>query len=116
MTSERAPSCERGELPAVDLPHLSGFTDGDLELERELAELYLSTADVYLDQLAASLDDPEAWRKAAHALKGASANLGARIVAERALAAEQQGPAASRLDLLRSAVDEVRTFFERRSP
>lgn len=111
MTSERAPSFEGEQAPVVDLPHLRGFTDGDLELERELAELYLSTADVYLDQLAAAQGDHDAWRRAAHALKGASANLGARRVADHALEAELHGPAPDRLRRLRIAVDDVREHF-----
>ena len=115
MTSERAPSVDQGELPVVDLSHLGGFTDGDVELERELAELYLCTTGVYLEQLAGALGDPEAWRRTAHALKGASANLGAQRVALEALAAERHGPDGKRLDRLRSAVDEVRDFFDQRA-
>lgn len=110
---EDAPSPE----PVVDLDHLAGFTDGDQELESELAELYLSTAEVYLDKLAHALSSGDPWTETAHALKGASNNLGARRVAELARRAEHADPHAEDLEALREAVEEVRRFFaDRRQP
>lgn len=115
-----ATPAERDETPSpappVDLDHLTGFTDGDPALESELAELYLSTAEVYLDQLARALEAGEAWRETAHALKGASNNLGARRVAELARRAEHIEPHAEELEALRDAVEEVRRFFAARQP
>lgn len=102
--------------PPVDLDHLAGFTDGDPRLESELAELYLSTADVYLDKLAQALAAGGPWTETAHALKGASNNLGARRVAELARRAEHTEPHAEELQALRDAVQEVRRFFADRQP
>lgn len=111
MSENAAPRIDAGAVPVVDLDHLNGFTDGDLALERELAELYLSSAALYLERLRDSLDDPEAWRRTAHALKGASANLGARRVAERALEAEHGAPDPALAATLERLVGEVKVLF-----
>lgn len=100
--------------PVIDLAHLASFTDGDPALERELVDLYLSTAEGYLAELEGARE-AEVWRKAAHSLKGASANLGAMQVAALALAAEKSAPAAGLLADLHAAVADVRRFFEIRS-
>jgi CheY-like chemotaxis protein/HPt (histidine-containing phosphotransfer) domain-containing protein len=102
--------------PVVDLAHLFGFTDGDLQLEGELAELYLSSAGVYLARMEEALAAGRPWQGAAHALKGSSANLGARRVAALARDAEHAPPTATRLGALREAVEEVARFFARRRP
>jgi CheY-like chemotaxis protein len=100
--------------PIIDLDHLLGFTDGDLELESELSALFLSSAEAYFDRMSRSLQAGTPWTSSAHALKGASANLGARRLAALARAAEQQPPAAADLELIRRAIDEVSAFFEER--
>ena len=97
--------------PVLDLGHLSGFTDGDGQLERELAALYLSSADLYLAQMDEALETGDTWAPSAHALKGASNNLGARRVAELALDAERSPPSETRLASIRHAIEEVRRFF-----
>ena len=99
--------------PAIDLDHLSGFTDGDLQLEGELLALFLSSTEVYLARMGEALragEAGESWSASAHALKGASANLGARRVMGLALVAERSPPDATRLEALRAAVEEVRAF------
>jgi DNA-binding response OmpR family regulator len=101
--------------PVIDLDHLSGFTDGDRQLEGELLTLFLSSADVYLARMSEALRNGQSWKSVAHALKGASANLGARRVTELALAAERSPPSAAQLEALRAAVEEVRGF-ERARP
>lgn len=100
--------------PVIDIEHLRGFTDGDLSLERELAELYLSSADLYLSRLEAATSDTEAWRRHAHALKGASTNLGAGEVGALALRAEHGEPDQELLKEMTAAVDRVRAFFQSR--
>lgn len=79
-------------LSSFDRTRLREFSNGDPALEQELANLFLETASLYLDQMAASLTDPERWRRAAHALKGASANIGATEIAALAGAAERAAP------------------------
>jgi HPt (histidine-containing phosphotransfer) domain-containing protein len=100
--------------PVIDLLHLRGFTDGDLQLEDELLTLFLSSADVYLGRLTEALAAGQSWAAIAHALKGASANLGARRVLTLALQAEHAPPSASQLEALRAAIQEVRAFRDGR--
>jgi HPt (histidine-containing phosphotransfer) domain-containing protein len=96
--------------PVIDIDHLFGFTDGDQQLEGELLALFLSSAEVYLAAMSEALRAGDSWTATAHALKGASANLGARRVMTLALAAERSPPSTAQLDALRQAVAEVRAF------
>ena len=100
----------------MDLDHLDGFTAGDRQLEGELAALFLSTAEVYVGRMSQALTAGESWIGPAHALKGASANLGAGRLAVLARLAEQSEPDATTLHEVRRALDEVRDFFEARQP
>jgi HPt (histidine-containing phosphotransfer) domain-containing protein len=97
------------------IERLTEFTDGDRQLERELSSLYLSTATLYVDEMRANLANTEEWRRTAHALKGASANIGATEVARLAKEAEQAGPSPALLASLEDALEEVRRFFRERS-
>jgi HPt (histidine-containing phosphotransfer) domain-containing protein len=96
--------------PVVDLDHLHSFTDGDPQLECELLSLFLSTADSYLAKMNQALGAGEPWTATAHALKGASANLGACRVMALALAAEHTAASAAQLEALRGAIEEVRAL------
>lgn len=109
-----AGSSEAAGEPIVDMDHLLSFTDGDLELESELSVLFLSSAEAYFDRMSRSLQAGTPWTSSAHALKGASANLGARRLAALARATEHQPPAAADLKVIRRAIDEVSAFFEER--
>lgn len=104
-------AAEASVEPIVDMEHLQGFTEGDLELEGELSVLFLSSAEAYFDRMSRSLQAGTPWTSSAHALKGASANLGARRLAALARAAEQQPPAAADLEAIRRAIDDVSAFF-----
>jgi HPt (histidine-containing phosphotransfer) domain-containing protein len=106
-------SAAAGE-PVIDLDHLLSFTDGDLELESELSVLFLSSAEAYFDKMSRSLQSGTPWTSSVHALKGASANLGARRLAVLARSAEHQPPAAAELQVIRRAIDEVSAFFGER--
>lgn len=106
----KAPAGEPDD-PILDLGHLCGFTDGDVQLERELAALYLSSAELYLERMDEALRTGDTWSASAHALKGASTNLGARRVARLALDAERSPPSETQLAAIRHALEEVRRFF-----
>jgi DNA-binding response OmpR family regulator len=97
--------------PAVDLDHLDSFTDGDRQLEDELSALFLSTADMYVREMHEALGSGRAWSSIAHALKGASGNLGARRLAALALLAERSEPSQVQLEAIEQALREVRAFF-----
>jgi CheY-like chemotaxis protein len=105
----------RGSVePIIDIDHLLSFTDGDLELEGELSALFLSSAEAYFETMSRSLQTGTAWRSSVHALKGASANLGACRLAALAQAAEHHPPAEADLQVIRRAIDEVSAFFDAR--
>lgn len=98
----------------VDLDQLVAFTEGDLALERELASLYLRTARRYLAAMRAAAPGSRGFEDAAHALKGASANLGAHVVAAQAAAAERGEHATNWHASLKTALEEVAAFFQSR--
>jgi HPt (histidine-containing phosphotransfer) domain-containing protein len=104
----------------VDLVHLSRYTLGDREIEREVLALFASQAVVYLDRLAKAATATE-WREAAHSLKGSARAVGAWRTAEAAERAEAAGGAlaTSRSTglaeiefALREAEDYIRTLFK----
>ena len=100
--------------PVLDLDHLRSFTDGDPQLEDELSALFLSTAAGYLRSMREALARGRPWASIAHALKGASGNLGARRLATLARLAEGSAPDRAQLDALAHALEEVRALFARR--
>lgn len=75
---EKKQTDNRQDTP-IDLAHLELFTDGDLDTEKELLDLFFNEANSSLSCLKQSLadNDDDAWETAAHRLKGASENLGA---------------------------------------
>lgn len=102
-------------VPPIDLDHFRSFTEGDAQLERELGSLYVSTAAVYLDEIRRALRENRDWRSAAHALKGASANIGAKDIAALAERSEHGQPDDAILAKLGSSLEQVRLFFEKQS-
>ena len=100
--------------PVLDLDHLCAFTEGDPQLERELSTLFLATAEMYLQGMQEALTAGRPWTSIAHALKGSSANLGARRLSALALLAERSEPNRAQLDAIEHAIEQVRTLFAQR--
>lgn len=98
----------------IDTARLESFTGGDAALETELAGLFLETAQLYVARLRQSLDDAAAWQRSAHALKGASANIGAVLVARLAADEEQREPRLEALQQIEREIVAVREQFRRR--
>jgi len=96
---------------SLTLDRLADITGGDIDLQREIADLYIATSKRYITQLAGAAGDARRWKAIAHALKGASGNFGAVEMAELARAAELSGPNASLLASLRSAFDNDRVIL-----
>lgn len=101
-------------LPIIDVDRLATFSDGDQEVESELADLFLTTAHRYLQDMRTALQEERSWSASAHALKGASGNLGACRVAALAKEAESEAPSSARLQVLQLAVDDVAALFAER--
>lgn len=89
----------------IDFSHLNRYTLGDLELQREVLELFAG-------QLASSLDDlhaaqtAEAWLRAAHTLKGSAHAVGATALATAMQDAETL-PDASDASCRRAALTRI---------
>ena len=103
-------------LAIIDEAHIASFSDGDDALESELGDLFLKTALGYLKRMKEACREERAWSAEAHALKGASANLGARRVAALARQAEFSPPSSTQIEAIEAAIDEVRAFFANRTP
>jgi CheY-like chemotaxis protein/HPt (histidine-containing phosphotransfer) domain-containing protein len=106
----------------IDLEHLSLFTEGDLEQEKILADVFLTIGDDTLAILQAHLkgaNTNDDWRHAAHKLKGSSAQVGANPLSVVCLEAEKMHESAvaeKEKSLLRVKAEfsSVRKFFESR--
>ncbi len=98
--------------PAVDAARLDAVTDGDRQLARELGSLYLTTAERYCAELERATEPAEVSR-IAHALKGASRNLGITAVARLAERIEKAGSCEDVLGELRGRLEQVREYFGR---
>ncbi len=103
-------------LVIIDEDHLASFTEGDATLEDELAELFVNTARGYLKRMREAVREERAWSAEAHALKGASANLGAKRVAALARQAEFMPPSDEQIDAINEAIDDVAAHFSNRMP
>jgi two-component system, sensor histidine kinase and response regulator len=78
--------------PSVNLDNLRDITGGDAEIECELFQIFLESGAECLQDLASNLGDAQAenWRKAAHAFKGISYNLGAEPLGDLCTIAQNQ--------------------------
>ena len=103
---------------AIDFEHLERYTMGNTELEQEILQLFCEQCDTYVSSLKDSLEDPEGWKQATHALKGSSRGVGAwRIAAETQAAELMVGDALytdriSSIHAIAYAVDEVNKFVK----
>ena len=100
----------------VDLVHLSRYTLGERELEREVLELFCTQSTIYIERLRQARSDKD-WKDAAHSLKGSASAIGAWRAAEAAERAEAlSGEALAQARTLRlreieSAVREAETYI-----
>ena len=76
----------------MDWERMALFTDGDPEEEKALIEMFTTYATESLEVLENALEDgqEEDWKKAAHKLKGSAANLGANLLSDACLQAEER--------------------------
>jgi HPt (histidine-containing phosphotransfer) domain-containing protein len=105
---------------SVDLTDLRSMTDGDKEMEIALFQEFFSSSENSMQTLAAQCTDGqnETWRSVAHALKGTSLNLGAKVLGDLCKKA-QENPAASAadkktlLDAIQAEYAKVKVFLEK---
>ncbi len=99
----------------IDLVHLSRQSLGDAGLEAEILRMFDQMVITYMSKIRQSMDFDETLLNL-HALKGASAGVGANNIAILAKAAELETKLAGKLSHecladLRMAVEEVRHFI-----
>lgn len=108
-------------VDCVNLSRIQETSDGDLEFEKELIEMYLEDAREHLDSLRSELEaeDVVAFRRSAHTLKGSSSNIGATLMQERAyqleiLARETDlGNATSYMGQMEAALQQTEAFYRK---
>jgi len=98
---------------AVNFGHLERYAAGDQTLVDEVLEIFREQAAIWLRLLDPSAPD-DAWRDAAHSLKGSALGVGAFALADECEAAERSQGAelADRtrmLDQIRDALDAALT-------
>lgn len=91
----------------VDLTRIQETSDGDLEFESELIDMYFQDAEELLTAIreAAAEGDMNALKTAAHTLKGASANIGAVGIQQDSLALETAAAAGEDVNPLVARLD-----------
>ena len=100
----------------IDLVHLSKYTMGDKNLEREVLNLFATQSAIYLDRLREAEDD-RSWLEAVHTLRGSAAGVGAWRVAtyagkvERLEGKDRNAICGSAIDELSQSVAEVNEYI-----
>jgi len=100
----------------IDLVHLSKYTMGDKDLEREVLNLFATQSSIYLDRLREAEDD-RAWLEAVHILKGSATGVGAWRVAsyagevERLEGEDRTAISSSAIEELSQSVAEVNKYI-----
>ena len=111
-----AESQSYGDAPSepVSLDYLRRYTLGNVEVEREVLQLFCAHAPTVLAELK-SASSQKVWRDAAHTLKGSALSLGAWRVARLAEQAEAISfdgrDSVALLSTLEAAIDEARDFI-----
>ena len=98
----------------VNLARLRSYTEGDLEEEKMFFNIFIEQARQTLDTLEQTLQDHnlEDWCRAAHKLKGSSANIGAEQLAELCQIAEFHDKTITEEDILKAIRTELNKVDE----
>lgn len=113
--------CDEGVNLAFNKDILMERIDGDVELLREIVDLFLAERPRMMEEIAAAIRDHDAHglRRAAHTLKGSASNFAADRVVSTALALEIMGRegnlhlASETRDLLEQVVGEFEDALSR---
>ncbi|NJN58673.1 MAG: response regulator, partial [Leptolyngbyaceae cyanobacterium SL_5_9] len=93
QTQPTPPDADRDALsPQLNWRHLHQISDGNREFELELLQVFVEDSQIHLEALKRAIANHEIWEveQAAHHIKGASANVGAKIMQAAAEQLEQQ--------------------------
>jgi len=104
--AEQSSESPKASSRPIDLVHLSRYTLGERELEREVLELFCSQSLLYVERLRHAKSDQD-WKEAAHSLVDSARMIGAWHASEAAERAEAlSGDAFDRLrDMLLTEIE-----------
>ncbi|MCP2678357.1 Hpt domain-containing protein [Maricaulaceae bacterium NA33B04] len=91
----------------LDRDHLAQYTGGDAALEAELFGLLTSQIDNCTAKMR-DADQPQAWKDAAHTLKGAARGVGAMALGEACAQAETRPHDEAALDAVLAEAEKTR--------
>lgn len=95
---------------AVDFTYLEGFMAGDKTIVKEVLELFLQQAQVWVVKLDPPVSD---WRDVVHGIKGSARGVGANALGDASEEAERLGeeaiPAVCRA--LAASVADIRVYL-----
>ena len=105
----------------VNLVRIQETSDGDLEFEQELIEMFIEDAQEHLSVLKTQIaeGDVEMVRRSAHTLKGSSSNIGATKMQDMSyqmeILAKDAGlaGAADHLEKMNEALEETEAFYKK---
>ncbi len=82
----------KNTLDFIDWEHLHHLSDGDADFEMELLQMFAEDAQIHLVDIRSAIENSDYSQvsREAHYIKGASANVGAEILREKAEELEQQ--------------------------
>ncbi len=95
---------------AVDYQHLKVQAADDLEVMREVLQLFLVHSEQLLDELDRTTDEKQ-WKQLIHTIKGSARGIGAFDVAQAAAHAEHFVLDNSKVESLKQAFEAARTFI-----
>jgi signal transduction histidine kinase/DNA-binding response OmpR family regulator len=98
--------------PIMNWEHFRLFTDGDPVEEQQLIAIFTTYAEesLYVMQMHCADGDSDAWKKAAHKLKGSAANLGAIPLSKACAAAE--AARAEQTDIKKLMLDGIMMHYQ----
>jgi signal transduction histidine kinase/DNA-binding response OmpR family regulator len=116
-TEEREEESDGLEGAAVDIGFVNSLTDSDAEVQRRLFGVFFEHAQAYIATLEEAPLGAEAWKQAAHKLRGSAASLGVFGLSNACARAEEADLGEDKEDLLdgiNGCFAEVRRFCEGR--
>lgn len=93
----------------IDYVHLRAQAADDLDVMREVLQLFMVHTEQVLEGLDAATDT-KTWKELTHTLKGSARGVGAFAVAEAAALAESATLDKARIAAIREAFEAVRRF------
>ncbi|MEQ1755875.1 MAG: Hpt domain-containing protein [Micropepsaceae bacterium] len=97
---------------AVDYAHLKVQAADDLDVMREVLQLFVVHTEQLMTELAHA-SDVRTWKQIAHSLKGSARGVGAFTLAEAAADAELAPLDKSKITALNAAFSEARVFISK---